>query len=162
MSCGVFCYSTQVQELWYVASAALWHVGSYFPKIKPTSLHCKADSSPLDHHRSLHTVTVKDESCFGLPWWLSGKESACSAGATGDLDLIPRWGSSSGRGHGNPLQYSCLENPMDGGAWWATVPSVVNSWTWLKLLSTSAYIAFKTQSSSLHSYHFPLKKFPPC
>ena len=47
-----------------------------------------------------------------------GKESACSAG---DLGSIPVLGRSPGEGNGNPLQYSCLENPMDRGAWWATV-----------------------------------------
>ena len=45
---------------------------------------------------------------LGLPWWLSGKESICNAG---DVGLIPGLGSSPGGGHGNPLQYSCLENP---------------------------------------------------
>ena len=49
----------------------------------------------------------------GLPWWLSGKESACSAG---DVGLISGSGRSSGGGHGNTFQYSCLENPMDRGA----------------------------------------------
>ena len=47
-----------------------------------------------------------------------GKESACNAG---DLGLIPRLGRSPGGGHGNPLQYPCLENPTDRGAWWTTV-----------------------------------------
>ena len=50
---------------------------------------------------------------MGLPWQLSGKESACNAGATGS---IPGSGRSPGGGHGNRLQYSCLENPMDRGA----------------------------------------------
>ena len=58
------------------------------------------------------------------------KESACN---TGDPGLIPGAGSgqgwSPGEGNGNPLQYSCLENPMDRGAWWATVPGVARSWT---------------------------------
>ena len=54
----------------------------------------------------------------GLPWWPSGKESACSAG---DKGSIPGSGRSPGKGNGNSLQYSCLENPMDRGAWWATV-----------------------------------------
>ena len=49
-----------------------------------------------------------------------------------DLDFIPRSGRSPGGGHGNPLQYSCLENPMDRGAWWATVHSVTKSQTRLK------------------------------
>ena len=47
----------------------------------------------------------------GLPWWLSGKVSACNAGAAGDMGSIPGWGRSPGGGHGNPLQYSHLENP---------------------------------------------------
>ena len=45
----------------------------------------------------------------------------------GDLGLIPGSGRSAGEGNGNPLQYSCLENPMDGGAWWATVHGVSKS-----------------------------------
>ena len=49
-----------------------------------------------------------------LPWWLSGKEFACNAG---DPDSVPGSGRSSRGGHGNPLQYSCLENPTDRGAW---------------------------------------------
>ena len=50
-----------------------------------------------------------------------GKESACNVG---DLGLIPGLGRSPGEGNGNPLQYSCLENPMDRGAWWATVHGI--------------------------------------
>ena len=57
---------------------------------------------------------------YGLPRWLSGKELACDAD-TGDLGSISGLGRSPGDRNGNPLQYSCLENPMDGGAWWATV-----------------------------------------
>ena len=47
----------------------------------------------------------------------------------GDLGSIPGSGRSDGEGDGNPLQYSCLENPMDGGAWWAIVHRVANSRT---------------------------------
>ena len=54
----------------------------------------------------------------GFPGGAEVKESACNVG---DLGLIPGSGRSPGEGNGNPLQYSCLENPMDGGAWWATV-----------------------------------------
>ena len=53
----------------------------------------------------------------------------------GDLGLIPESRRSSGEGNGNPLQYSCLENPMEGGAWWATAHRVAKSWTRLKQLS---------------------------
>ena len=49
----------------------------------------------------------------------------------GDLGSIPGLGRSPGEGNGNLLQYSCLENPMDGGAWWATGHRVTESWTWL-------------------------------
>ena len=59
-------------------------------------------------------------SYLGLPQWLSGKESACNAGDTGNPGSIPGFRKSPGEGHGNPLQYSCLENPMDRGAWRAT------------------------------------------
>ena len=52
------------------------------------------------------------------------KASACNAGDPGS---IPGSGKFPGEGNGNPLQYSCLENPMDGGAWWATIHGVVES-----------------------------------
>ena len=58
----------------------------------------------------------------GLPRWFSGKEPACNAG---DSESIPGLGRSPGEGNGNPLEYSCLENPMDRGAWWATVHRVI-------------------------------------
>ena len=54
---------------------------------------------------------------LGFSRWLSGKESACNSGNPG---LIPGSGISPGEGNGNTLQYSCLENPMDSGAWSAT------------------------------------------
>ena len=68
----------------------------------------------------------------GLAQWLSGKESACNVGDTGYASSIPRSGRSPVGGHGNPLQYSCLENPMDRGDWWATVHGVTKCWTQLK------------------------------
>ena len=52
------------------------------------------------------------------------------------MGSVPGLGRSPGKGHGNPLQYSFLENPMDRGAWWATVHRVAKSRTWLKWLST--------------------------
>ena len=64
----------------------------------------------------------------GFPWWLRGKEFTCQEGDSG---LIPRLGRSPGAGNGNPLQYSCLENPMVRGAWWATVHRVAKSRTQL-------------------------------
>ena len=63
--------------------------------------------------------------------WRSSKESACNAGDTGDAGLIPGSERSPGEGNGNPLQYSSLGNPMDRGAWRATVHSVTRSQTQL-------------------------------
>ena len=66
-----------------------------------------------------------------------GKESACNAG---DPGLIPGLGRSLGEGNGNPLQYSCLENPVDRRAWWAAVHGVTQSQTRLTRLSMHACI----------------------
>ena len=60
----------------------------------------------------------------GLPWWSDGKESACNTGGSG---LIPGSGRFPGEGNGYPLQYSCLKNSMDRGAWQATVYGVAES-----------------------------------
>ena len=62
----------------------------------------------------------------GFPDGSGGKESACNAE---DAGSIPGSGRPPGGGHGNPLQYSCLENTMDRGAWWATVHGVAESHT---------------------------------
>ena len=59
-----------------------------------------------------------------LPWWLGGKKSACNVQ---DLVLIPGLSGFPGGGHGNPLQYFCLENSMDRGAWLATVHELAAS-----------------------------------
>ena len=66
---------------------------------------------------------------MGFPVGSDGKESACNAG---DLSSVPGLGRSPGVGNGNPLQYSCLENPMDRGAWQATVHRIAKSQTQLK------------------------------
>ena len=70
--------------------------------------------------RYIHICT----NIYGLPWWLSGKESACNPGVAGDTDSVPQLRRSPGGGHGNLLQYSCLENPMDREAWQAIVHKV--------------------------------------
>ena len=75
----------------------------------------------------------------GFPGGLEGKASACNAG---DLGSIPESGRSPEEGNGNTLQYSCLENPMNGGAWEAAVLGVAKSRTWLSdftFLSLSSY-----------------------
>ena len=70
-----------------------------------------------------------------------------------DTGLIPGLGRSPGGGHGNPLQYSCLENPMDRGTWWATVHGVTKSGThWSDLVCIHACISLKL-------FFFPLRDF---
>ena len=71
-----------------------------------------------------------------------------------DASSIPRSKRSSGGGHSSPLQYSCLENPMDRGAWWATVHRVAKSQTRLKRLSThmQLFISYNTDITS--HFHF--------
>ena len=56
------------------------------------------------------------------------KNLSANEGDVRDLGSIPWWGRSPGRGNDTPLQYSCWENPMDRGAWWATVHEVAKSW----------------------------------
>ena len=83
------------------------------------------------------------------------KNPPASAGDVRDTGSVPESGKAPGEGHGDPLQYSCLVNPMDRGAWWATVHRVAKSWTWLKWLSTAnstlSYPLVRTNSSVIHS-----------
>ena len=79
----------------------------------------------------------KVQFCEDFTGGSAGKESACNVG---DLGSIPGLGRSFGEGNGNPLQYSCLENPVDIGAWWAAVHGVTQSRTQLKQLSMHACI----------------------
>ena len=86
----------------------------------------------VEWHRLLSS-DMGDE-VLGFPWWTSGKESACNAG---DQGSTPGLGKSPGEGNGNPLQYSCLENPGDRGAWRATVHRVAKSQTRLSDITHS-------------------------
>ena len=94
--------------------------------LNPGLLHCRQST----YHS--HFIGFIQEFIFSLLLCFPGasdhKESACSAG---DPDFILGSGRSPGEGNGNPLQYSCLENPMDRGAWQATVHGVAKNWTQL-------------------------------
>ena len=63
------------------------------------------------------TYLITTKATIGASLWLGGKELTNA----GDMGLIPGWGKSPVEGNGNPFQYSCLENSMDRGAWWARV-----------------------------------------
>ena len=105
---------------------------AFWPGIKPTPSALEGEilatgppgKSPL---ASFKMYLVSIYTClWGFP---GGSEVKASASDAGDLGLIPGSGRSPGEGNGNPLQYSCLENPMDRGPWWATVHGVAKSWT---------------------------------
>ena len=80
----------------------------------------------------------------------SGSDSKASAYNVGDLGSIPGSGRSPGEGNGSPLQYSCLENPMDRGTWWATVHGVAQSQT---QLSDFTFV-YGVRHKIYHCYHF--------
>ena len=85
---------------------------------------------------------------MGFPGGSEAKASACNVG---DVGSIPGLGRSPGEGNGNPLQYSCLENPMDRGAWRATVHRVAKSWTRLNDFTLTFFHLFPEPSSSLQT-----------
>ena len=87
----------------------------------------------------------QDVLSVGLPWWFGSKESVCNAG---DPGLIHGSGRSPGGRNGDPLQYSCLENPMDRGAWQAAVHGVARSQTQLKQLNTNVLSIVRCQNVS--------------
>ena len=90
--------------------------------LKPCSLHRKRHLEVFILFRWLDQLKHQfGKLIMGFLFNSVGKESACSAG---DLGLIPGLGRSSGKGNGKPLQYPCIENPMDRGTWWAAVHGV--------------------------------------
>ena len=105
VSC-VSCIARQILYHWATWESPSWATHSFFFNFLNWYAH------------KIHTL--------GLPRWLSGKESACQAG---DAGSTPGSGTSPGEGNGNPLQYSCLGNPMNRGDWRATVHGVAKSQT---------------------------------
>ena len=89
---------------------------------------------------------IKGNVGMGFP---GGTNLPADAGDIRGGGSIPGSGRPFGGGHGNPLQCSCLENPMDRGAWWATVHGVANSWTLLKQFSMHACANMKVKKKNL-------------
>ena len=90
---------------------------------------------------------------MGFP---GGSEVKASASNAGNPGSIPGLGRSPGEGNGNPLQYSCLENPMDGGAWQATVHGVAKTGTWLNDLTSLDFNII-----NLFTFNFQKHPFSP-
>ena len=123
------------------------------------------------HHHSLFTLVTSAvspkhiKSCInycGFPGGSDNKESACNAGDEGSN---PGLGRAPGEGNGNSLHHSCLENPMDRGAWRATVHGVAKSWTWLSnehfyfhsLWLEKNFCRISPQHLQLHEHFAPLR-----
>ena len=109
-----------MRRCWYILGRVVAWFSVHLRKITKVSFQCSEKihmSWSVNHERASR--------------WLSGKESACQCRRCRNLALIPRLGRSLGGGHGNSLQYSYLENPMDRGIWKATVHEVTKSQTWL-------------------------------
>ena len=110
-------------------------------------------------HESVHSYTHSSCSAFWIitSYWMSAASQVvlgvnnppANAGDIRDADLIPGSGRSPGGGHGNPLQYSCLENLTDRGASWTTIDWVSQSWRHLKGLSTQALTGHQAPNSSV-------------
>ena len=98
----------------------------------------------------------------GFPGVSVVKNPSANAGDAEDTGSIPGLRRSPREGNGNPLQYSCLGNPMEGGTWWATVHGVAKSWTWLStpvvalclmwsLFSLTFYFCLESESVLIYS-----------
>ena len=88
-------------------------------------------------------MAQNSKSCLRLPWWHSGKESSCHTGHAGS---IPGLGGFLGDRDGSPLQYTCLGNPTDRGAWWATVHGITTKSGTTQQLNNYKVILVKSQS----------------
>ena len=105
-----------------------WAILCGCPSISPARLLQVTISTALSRSRLLTAILILSLIMISVPFsqlpqWLRGKESACNTGTAGDAGVIPGSERSRRGGHTNPLQYSCLENPMVRGSLWATVQS---------------------------------------
>ena len=116
----VFTYLT-TNIFWVLSSQVITQQVTW----ETTPIYNKRTTTPLPINSKMSSYVVNNPPA-----------NAGDARNTRDIGLTPGLGRSPGEGHGNPLQYSCLENSMDRGAWQAIVHRVTKSWTWLKWLST--------------------------
>ena len=97
----------------------------FYYSVSLNSIFLRADVFNCDEIKLINFFILQ----FTILGFPGASEVIVSAWNVGDSGLIPESGRSPGEGNGNPLQYSCLENPMEGGAWWATVHGVTKSRT---------------------------------
>ena len=132
----------------------------YILEINPLGCITNVFSQSIGYFFILFMVSFALQKLINL---ISGSDSKASACNAGDPGSIPGSGRSLGEGNGNPLQYSCLENPMDRGAWWATVHGVAKSRTRLSdfsLLYNWKFVPLNHLSHLPHSILFFC--FCPC
>ena len=112
------------------SSSPLWICCNWGTAQIPCCLHSPRSYPPSHYPQELlwngEFLLVREQRDFP-----GGSDGKASVYKVGDLGSSPGLGKSPGEGNGNPLQYYCLENPMDRGAWWATVHGVEKSRTWL-------------------------------
>ena len=109
------------------------------PTLREAPVQSLGQEDPLEKEMATHSSTL----AWKIPWTEDGTLVGYSLWGRKELDMTERLHfdfslSCIGGGNGNPLQCSCLENPMDRGAWWAAVYGVAQSWTRLKRLSSSS------------------------
>ena len=144
-----FIFITQVcwnVFLYFLLSRSSWQQGTN-NQAKQARLICGSLIQPfpsLPTHCCPEVFSAVTGLCRTFQVALVVKNLPAHAGDIRDVGSIPRLGRSPGGGHGNPLQYSFLENPMDWGAWWAAVHEVTKSQTWRK-----------RQQSHIGLCHFP-------
>ena len=111
-----------------------WSMSSTFYLSNSPEIHLRLPPDPCKEDWNFQTRPLLMSPCENFLWHTvdsTVKNLPANSGDTGDVGSIPGLGRSPGGGNDNPLQYSCLENSMDRGAWWATVHGVAKSWTQL-------------------------------
>ena len=115
------------------------------------TLNLKTRGVLIVQQASVGNIWCQMDTRLGFPGGSDGKESACNAGDR----LSPKLGRSPEEGNGYPLQYSCLENPMDRGAWQATVPGAAKSHQIVSSLNMGPWeSSFTSQSPSFPIFHW--------
>ena len=156
----IVCKDTEKLDLWQIACQSVkWFINTgkqFYNFFENLNMHLP--HNPGIELLGIHHPKMKIYVHIALFWTsqvaLVVKNLPPNAGDTRDVGLIPGLGRSSGGGPGNPIQYSCLGNPMDRGAQWATIRSVAKSQTSLRQLIMHAQFYFQ-QSKTGNNLNIP-------